>query len=125
MSIAGKVQIGAAVPIGALKRRALSLGSANAFDYAMQFLLPVVLARCLDPAAFGQYRLLWLAVMTIMAVLPLSMPQSLYYFLPRSGAAEKRLYVHQTLIYLGCAGVVGAWRGRARSSCTPSASRGW
>ena len=109
MDLETKAILGVAVPMRALKRRALSLGTANAFDYAMQFLLPIVLARCLDPAAFGEYRLMWLAVMTIMAVAPLAMPQSLYYFLPRSGVAAKRLYVHQTLLYLVCAGLVGGW----------------
>ena len=34
-----------------LKRRALSLGAVKTFDHAMQFLLPVLLARCLDAAS--------------------------------------------------------------------------
>ena len=42
--------------VSVLGRRALSLGGANAFEYAVQFLLPVVLARCLDPEVFGEYR---------------------------------------------------------------------
>lgn len=92
---------------GALKHRALSLGAANAFDYAMQFLLPVVLVRFLAPEAFGQYRLLWLAVMTVMVVVPLNMPNVLYYFLPRADAPTKRLHVHLTLFYLAAAGVLG------------------
>lgn len=95
--------------LAALRRRALSLSAANAFDYAVQFMLPIVLARCLDPAAFGQYRLMWLVVMTIMAVAPMSMPQGLYFFLPRSGSTERRLYVHQTMIFLGAAGLFSAW----------------
>ena len=45
-----------------LERRAISLGSANALDYALQFLLPIVLTRTLDPHSFGEYRLLWLAI---------------------------------------------------------------
>jgi O-antigen/teichoic acid export membrane protein len=93
-----------------LKLRALSLGAVKAFDHAMQFLLPVLLVRCLDTASFGEYRLLWLAVGTVMAVATLNMAGSLYYFLPRAaGAEEKRLYVHQTLIYLGIAGLVCAF----------------
>lgn len=91
----------------ALKRRAFSLGAANAFDYAMQFLLPVLLVRYLAPEAFGQYRLLWLAIMTLMVLLPLNMPQTLYYFLPRSDTATRRLYVHMTLLYLFAAGLLG------------------
>src|SRR5688572_9848944 len=94
---------------GSLHRRALSLGVANGFDYGLQFLLPVVLTRTLEPDAFGHYRLMWLAVATIMAVAPLAMPLSLYYFLPRADAAAKRLYINQTLIYLGLAGLLGAW----------------
>jgi len=36
-----------------LGQRAISLGAANAIDYAMQFLLPVVLVRYLTPEAFA------------------------------------------------------------------------
>src|SRR4051794_4224858 len=72
-----------------LRGRALSLGVANAFDYAMQFLLPVVLVRYLDAAAFGEYRLLWVAVGTILPLATLAMPGSLYYFLPRSDPVTK------------------------------------
>src|SRR5204863_23357 len=41
-----------------LGHRAISLGAANAIDYAIQFLLPVVLVRYLTPAAVGSSRLL-------------------------------------------------------------------
>lgn len=92
-----------------LKRRAFSLGAANAFDYAAQFLLPVVLVRCLDTADFGHYRLLWLAAGTVIAVATLAMPCSLFYFLPRSDGATQRLYVHQTLLFLAAAGLIAAW----------------
>src|SRR5262249_56245109 len=78
-----------------LGRRALALGVAKAFDFAVQFLLPVVLVRFLDADAFGQYRLLWLAVGTVMAVATLDLPASLYYFLPRSDPAARRLYISQ------------------------------
>lgn len=99
----------AALAARELGRRALSLGAANAFDYVVQFVLPVVLVRYLDPAAFGQYRLLWLAVGTVMAIVTQAMAGSLYYFLPRSCGAAKRLYINQTLLYLAVAGLIGAW----------------
>jgi O-antigen/teichoic acid export membrane protein len=101
----------AAKTIGAqrLKQRALSLGVAKSFDYAMQFLLPVVLARCLDSVTFGEYRLVWLAVGTVMLLAPLNMPQSLYYFLPRSDVRMRRLYINHTLAFLGLSGLVAAW----------------
>lgn len=92
-----------------LERRALSLGSAYAIDYGLQFILPVVLTRALDPTEFGEYRLLWLATSTLLMVMPMCMPQSLYYFLPRSDARGRRLYLNQCLIFLALAGLVSAW----------------
>mgnify|MGYP006176412479 CR=1 FL=1 len=97
------------IPLQGLRRRAMSLGAAKAFDYAMQFLLPVVLVRCLDTATFGEYRLLWLSVATLMFVATFNMPQSLYVFLPSAEAAQKRLYINQTLVFLGFSGLVCAW----------------
>jgi O-antigen/teichoic acid export membrane protein len=92
-----------------LARRAFSLGAVKALDNALQFLLPVVLVRCLDGATFGEYRLLWLAVGTMMALATLGMPGALYYFLPRSAARERRLYIHQTLAFLAGTGVIAAF----------------
>lgn len=91
-----------------LARRALSLGAVKALDNALQFLLPIVLVRCLDGATFGEYRLLWLAVGTVMALAPFAMPGALYYFLPRSDASTRRLYVHQTLGFLVVTGLLSA-----------------
>lgn len=92
-----------------LGRRALSLGAAYAFDYTVQFLLPVVLVRCLSTTDFGHYRLLWLTVGTVMAFAPLQMPGSLYYFLPRAEPRSRRLYINQTMLFLAVAGLVAAW----------------
>jgi len=100
---------GAAATAQRLGRRALSLGTANVFDYALQFLLPVVLVRCLSPDDFGQYRLLWLAAGTAMAVMTQAMAGSLYYYLPRSDAASRRLYINQTLVFVGIAGLLAGW----------------
>ena len=91
-----------------LKRRALSLGAVKTFDHAMQFLLPVILARSLDAATFGEYRLLWLVVGTVMTIATLNMAGGLYYFVPRSDARRKRLYVHQTMLFLVFSGLVCA-----------------
>jgi O-antigen/teichoic acid export membrane protein len=97
-----------AVSLSRLKRRALSIGAVKAFDHAMQFLLPLVLVRCLDTATFGEYRLLWLAVGTIMSFATLNMCGTLYYFVPRSDPQRKRLYVHQTLLFLAVSGLACA-----------------
>jgi len=97
---------GAAIAWHGLKRRALSLGAMKAFDNAMQFLLPVVLVRALDSVTFGEYRLLWLAIATVMGLATLNIYGSLYYFVPRSDPEHKRLYIHQALAFLLAAGIV-------------------
>lgn len=112
-----------AIPLHGLRRRAFSLGAAKAFDYAMQFLLPVVLVRCLDTVTFGEYRLLWLAVGTVMYVATFNMPQSLYLFLPRSAPRLKRLYINQTLLFLGAVGLVVAWAVSPWNPWLPAAMR--
>jgi O-antigen/teichoic acid export membrane protein len=88
-----------------LERRALSLGTAFAIDFGLQFLLPIVLTRALDPHSFGEYRLLWLAVSTLMLITPMCMPSSLYYFMPRSDDTGKRLYLNQCVLFLVIAGL--------------------
>ena len=107
-----------------LIKRALSLGAAGAIDYGLQFLLPVVLTRCLDADAFGQYRVLWLAGGTVMAVVTMSVPGSLYYYLPRSGADDKRLYINQVLLFLVLAGAVAAWAVSPWNPLLPEILRG-
>jgi O-antigen/teichoic acid export membrane protein len=99
---------GAALSFDRLKGRALSLGAARAFDYGLQFLLPVVLVRCLDANTFGEYRLLWLAIATI-SIAHLGMPGTLYFFLPRSDPARKRIYILNTAAFLGVMGLIAAW----------------
>ena len=106
-----------------LERRALSLGTANAIDYALAFLLPMVLTRTLDAHEFGQYRLLWLAIMTMMAIAPMNMPASLYYFLPRADRPQQRLYVHQTMLWLVLAGLVSALAISGLNPLMPAALR--
>lgn len=112
-----------------LKRRALSLGGVKTFDHAMQFLLPIVLARCLDTATFGEYRLLWLVVGTVVAVAPLNMGGSLWYFLPRSDPGRRKLYIHNTVLYFLAAGTllslaVSPWNPLLPASLQPLAKYG-
>ena len=107
-----------------LGHRALSLGAANAFDYAVQFLLPVVLVRFLDANDFGHYRLPWLTAGTVMALVTLAVPGSLYYYLPRSNEADKRLYINQTLLFLVVAGIVAAWAVSAWNPWLPAVLHG-
>lgn len=91
-----------------LRAAALSLGAANAIDFGLQFLLPVVLARVLSTEDFGVYRLFWLVTTTAMTLAVLGIPQSLYYFLPRSVESEKRLYINQAILFLSISGFLAA-----------------
>jgi len=106
---------------GNLERRALHLGTANAIDYVLQFLLPIVLTRALDAESFGEYRLLWLGVSTLMIVAPMFMSESLYFFLPRSDPDTRRLYVNQTLLWLAFAGLASGWALSAFNPFVPGA----
>jgi O-antigen/teichoic acid export membrane protein len=112
-----------AISLSGLKRRALSLGAVKAFDHALHFLLPIVLVRSLDAEAFGEYRLLWLAVATLMALANLNMGGGLYYFLPRSEPKTRRLYVHQSLLYFAAAGLVCAFVVSPWNPLLPEAAR--
>ncbi len=107
-----------------LERRAISLGTAFALDYGLQFLLPVVLTRALDPHSFGEYRLLWLGVSTLLMITPMCMPQTLYYFLPRHDAEKQRLYLNQCLIFMGFAALVAAWALSPFDPFLPQSMRG-
>src|SRR5688500_20117550 len=86
---------------GRLKRRAFSLGAVKAFDKATHFLLPVVLTRCLAAATFGEYRLLWLIVGTVMTVATLNMAGGRVFFLPRWDARGKRRCSPRSPLFLG------------------------
>ena len=107
-----------------LERRAVSLGTAYALDYGLQFLLPVVLTRALDAQSFGEYRLLWLGVSTLLVIMPMCMPQSLYYFMPRSDEARQRLYLNQCLLFLGFAGIASALLLSGFDPLLPAAMKG-
>ena len=107
-----------------LTRRALSIGVIKASDKAMQFLLPVVLVRCLDTATFGEYRLLWLMVGTVMTIAHLNMATGLALYLPRLDAARKRAYINQTLVFLTGSGILfgalaGPWNPWLPSAAAP------
>ena len=119
-----------AISWSGLKRRALSLGAVKSFDHALHFLLPVVLTRCLDAATFGEYRLLWLVVGTVMTIATLNMAGGLFYFVPRSDARRRRLYVHQTMLFLAasglvCAALVGPWNPLLPAAVAPLGRYGW
>jgi O-antigen/teichoic acid export membrane protein len=113
-----------------LRRSALLLAIAGGVEYGLQLLVPVILVRCIDETTFAQYRLLWLMAGTAFAIAPAFMPQSLFYFVPRADAEQKRIVVGNVIAYLAAAGcaagaAAGAWnpwlQGAPRSLAIDSA----
>jgi O-antigen/teichoic acid export membrane protein len=91
-----------------LRHSAIKLALAGGVEYALQLAMPMILVRCLDAHAFGQYRFLWLLASTVLAIAPAFMPQSLFYFLARAEPGQKRVYIGNVMVYLGIVGCVVA-----------------
>jgi O-antigen/teichoic acid export membrane protein len=89
-----------------MMRHVMKLGTANAVDAAIQLLTPIVLVRVLDEAGFGEYRLLWLAAGTLLAIVPMGISGSLGYFLPRHPIRDQAVFVRQTLLFMTVAGIL-------------------
>jgi len=79
--------------IQSLRQGVFHVGVANAIDYALQFLLPIIVVRALSPDDFAGYRMVWLVVGTLMAFATLQIPGNLSYFLPRLKDIERTDYV--------------------------------
>jgi O-antigen/teichoic acid export membrane protein len=90
----------------ALGKSIASMGVATAVDLFAQVAIPILLVRLLDETGFGLYRTLWLIAGTLPGVLALGVPQSLYYFLPRSDRARSSAFVAQAALHMVAAGLV-------------------
>ncbi|MGC4120163.1 MAG: oligosaccharide flippase family protein [Myxococcales bacterium] len=86
--------------------RARPLILARLFVAAASAVLPLVLARRFSPDDYGTYKQLFLVAQTLFYVLQLGVPQTLYYFVPRT--AQRRPYVVQAMLFLAVAGVLAA-----------------
>ena len=75
-------------------RPALVLMVGRALASAVTFLIPVILARRLDPALFGDYKRLFLVYATFWGIGQIGMAESLYYFLPHHPGKGGRLAVN-------------------------------
>jgi len=94
--------------IESTKTSVLSLGAAMMVERLIQFAIPIVLIRFLTPEEYGSFRIFWLLVNTVMLFAPLGLTQSLMFFLPRSDARKKSVFVYQTLLLLLATGLMGA-----------------
>lgn len=75
---------------------------------AVTMMLPLILARLLDPTAFGVYKQFFLVVATLLMLGQLGLTQSLYYFLPRGGTARGGYLVQSLAILWPLGALVGA-----------------
>src|SRR5260221_13713387 len=73
------------------------LMSGRAVGQVAAFLIPVVLARILDQATFGDYKRLFLLYGTAYGIAQLGFAESLYYFLPRNPGSAGRLATNAML----------------------------
>ncbi|MFL5311883.1 MAG: lipopolysaccharide biosynthesis protein [Myxococcales bacterium] len=59
---------------------------------------PLVLARALDPASYGTFKLAWLWCATLGTVLPMGLTPSLIYFVPREPERRRYFISHALLV---------------------------
>lgn len=99
--------------LGKLTRQASPLFVGRVASTALTFVLPLGLARLLDPSGFGTYKQLFLVSQTVLLIGQIGLTQSLYYFLP-GGGRERGAYVVQTvggLALLALVAGVALWCG--------------
>lgn len=107
-----------------IRHRAFALGVAGVIEYGLQALLPVILVRHLDAAAFGDYRLVWLVGTTGLALFTLAIPQSLFYFLPRADSSGRRRVIGNSFYFLAFSGLLAGATLVAFGPLLPSAVAG-
>jgi O-antigen/teichoic acid export membrane protein len=88
-----------------LMQQATPLMVGRGLSAILTFAIPIVLARHLDPVAYGTYKQFFLIAATVYMIGQIGLTASLYYFLPRSGEDRGR-YLMQALIGLLGLGVV-------------------
>src|SRR5207249_7039742 len=72
----------------------------KAVSHLCFMLIAVILARSLPPVEFGTFNQVWLVNRTMIYLLALGLPVSVYYFLPRLPSAEIKGFILQTMLGL-------------------------
>jgi O-antigen/teichoic acid export membrane protein len=88
------------------RAQSLWITAARTLAAILTMAIPMVLVRLLDQTTFGHYKQLFLVAETVLAVLVLGLPGSLYYFVPREPEASQQFQT-QTLFLLAGLGVAG------------------
>jgi O-antigen/teichoic acid export membrane protein len=74
--------------------------------FVLNFMLPLLLVRRLNPHEFGLYKQVFLVVGTAITLLPLGFGMSAYYFLPREPQRQGAIIFNILLFYLMVGGAV-------------------
>ncbi len=90
-----------------LTRNAAWLIAGKALAFAATFALPLIIVRRLGPFQVGMYQQVFLVINTLIAVLPLSVSLSAYYFMPREPERAPQLVLNICLYSLGAGAL--AW----------------
>lgn len=86
-------------------------GIISAADFLRLFvktLIGVLLARILTQAEFGTYRQLFMIYTLISSIFMIGLPQSVYYFLPKSDDETKKKFLKQTVDIFTVLGLLGS-----------------
>ena len=95
---------GGVAPEKTLGERAIILMMGRIGAVVVGLATPMVLVRVFSQSEFGAYRQIQLALMTVLGILMLGFPQSLYYFFPKY-PARRRTFVSQgfySQVIFGC-----------------------
>jgi len=107
----------------------LVLMTGRALAFGATFVIPLVLARVFDQGQFGTYKQLLLVFSTLVAVVPLGMAESLYYFVPgqprRAGRYAANATLFLALAGLGTAAVLAATGPRLAAALANAAAGGY
>ncbi|MBI3802514.1 MAG: oligosaccharide flippase family protein [Nitrospirae bacterium] len=88
-----------------ISKQALTLIFGRGLSSAFTFLIPIILARYLNPTEYGTYKQIFLVYSSLFMILPFGIIQSLYYFIPKEPERMKT-YLIQAFLFLQFSGLV-------------------
>src|SRR5208282_6445174 len=78
---------------------------AKTVGFAFSMALPLLLVRRMDREQYGLYKQAFLLVTTAMTVLPLGVPMSAFYFLPRETTRRRETVLNIMLFHVAVGGM--------------------
>jgi len=100
----GSSREGAVQPVS-INKQALTLIFGRSLGSVFTLMIPIVLARHLDPTEYGTYKQIFLIYSSLFMILPFGMIQSLYYFIPKEPERIKT-YLVQAFLFLQTTGLI-------------------